>query len=383
MTTIRIVHSRAEGTLIEGSRKGDGVWEIVRTRGFRSSRTVGLYVPHSRDKAVKTWIINNAAGALRAAGFTVEVSIDDETPGRSFAEAETDRNTWSEDRADRYGERANRNTASGNARWERTRERMRHRPPGQPTLVGHHSERADRNLLDWAHRQEGKAIEEVNTGKYWAGRAAAAEHYRQHREDPGRTRRRIDKLEADRRRLVRQSQEKPTKLVGEGQEPPDGAVVLQTYDDGSRWCQMPISAKTKARYEADIAALDDELGYWREILAKAAERGVKLWSRDDFKEKDVFVITRWGTAVEVMRANPKSVTIPWSHYWITGGPGAWSVADCEQAKRDGGRLHTDTVPYNEVRGKVTRAELEGLDPGQVRELIARKVREARGDAVDE
>jgi hypothetical protein len=88
--TIRIVHTRAEGTLIEGSVKGDGVWEIVRT-WFRYSGRVGIFILGSRDKAANRWTIDAAAKALRAGGFTVEVDIDD-GEGRSFAEAEAERN---------------------------------------------------------------------------------------------------------------------------------------------------------------------------------------------------------------------------------------------------------------------------------------------------
>ncbi|GGS84941.1 hypothetical protein GCM10010156_49450 [Planobispora rosea] len=377
--TIRIVHTRAEGTLIKGSRKGDGVWDIVKRRGFRSSRYVGLYIPNSRDRAAKRWIIEDVAAALRAAGFTVAIDIDDIMPGRSFAEAEADRNERAEERAYRYGEWAERNTAAGNTRWERTRERMRHLPPGQPVLEGHHSERGHRRLLDWAHAQDGKAVEELNKGAYWAGRSAAAERYQRHREDPGVTRRRIERLEADRRRIERELQDKPTRLIWAGQELPEGAEVEHTYDDGSRRCRLPLGEQTIARYQADIAAIDDELGYWRDVLAEAEQRGVKLWSKADFAKGD-FVIYH-GDVVEVMRVNAKSVTIPWAHYWVgtPGGP-VRTVAQCKEIANPRGRerLFTDTVPYDKIQGKVSAAELDGLDPAQVRELIARKVRQARG-----
>ncbi|MFF4777641.1 DUF3560 domain-containing protein [Microtetraspora fusca] len=374
--TIRIVHTREEGTLVEGSRKGDGVWEIVRTRGFRFSRHVGLYIRNSRDKAADRWTIDRAAQALRDAGFTVEVDIDNVTLGRSFAEAEADRNERAEERADRYGERADRNTAAGNARWDRTRERLSHIPLGQPILVGHHSERRHRRLIDWAHTQDGKAIEETKKGKYWAGRAQAAENYQRHREDPGTTRRRIEKLEADRRRIVRVLEDGWERTVHAGEELPEGARVLHTYGDGDRWCKVPSSPGYKASREADLAQIDDELGYWREVLAQAEQRGVKLWSKADFEKGD-FVIY-FGEAVEVVRANAKSVSIPWAHYWINAGP-IVTVEMCKALAHE--KMHTDTVPYDKVEGRISRAEAlaEGLTVGQARELIARRKREARGE----
>ncbi|MER6979646.1 DUF3560 domain-containing protein, partial [Streptomyces carpinensis] len=87
MAEITITHTRAEGTILTGSSKGDGIFEIVREHGFWFSRSVeGLFIKRSRDKAADTWRINRAAEALRAAGHTVTVEIN-ERVRRSFAEA--------------------------------------------------------------------------------------------------------------------------------------------------------------------------------------------------------------------------------------------------------------------------------------------------------
>lgn len=57
---ITIRHTPAEGTLIEGSRKGDGVWEVLRQLrddghgNWRWSRDIGLYLGQSRDKPADT-----------------------------------------------------------------------------------------------------------------------------------------------------------------------------------------------------------------------------------------------------------------------------------------------------------------------------------------
>ncbi|MGC5412048.1 DUF3560 domain-containing protein, partial [Streptomyces sp. DT225] len=63
MATIKITHNREEGTLLNGSRKGDGVYEIVRTHGFRYSRNVGIYISRSQDREAQHWRINGAAYA--------------------------------------------------------------------------------------------------------------------------------------------------------------------------------------------------------------------------------------------------------------------------------------------------------------------------------
>jgi hypothetical protein len=379
-TTIRIVHNRTEGTLLEGSRKGDGVWDIVRTiHGWRWSRHVGIYVRNSRDRAADRWTIDRAAEALRAAGYTVDVEVDDVTAGPSFAEREAERNERAEDRVDRYAGRAARNTAAGHARWERTRDRMSHVPPGQPILVGHHSERGHRRLLDWAHTQDGRAVEELRKGAYWAGRARAAENYRAHREDVGTTRRRLDKLAKERRRIADRIENGWEATFRSGEQLPDSARLQHTYSDGSRLCRVLPTGDRLASLQADLDRVDDEIGYWEEILERAAANGVHLWSKADFAKGDYVIVH--DTAVEVMRVNTKSLSIPWAHYWICNGP-VVTVAWCQEAHQGGGRMYTDTVPYDKVQGKVTAAELEGLTKAQARDLVAAKMREARGETAE-
>ncbi|GAA3172055.1 DUF3560 domain-containing protein [Nonomuraea salmonea] len=387
MTTIRIVHTRAEGTLIEGSTKGDGVYQLVRdAAGFRWSRNVGIYLPHSRDRAAKRWEIGKAADALRGAGFTVETDIDDVTAGRRFADAEAERVEAAEARHERFSARASRNAASSDARWQRTRERMSHVPPGQPILAGHHSERGHRRLLAWADRQDGLAVEEGRKAQYWAGRAAAAGAYEQHRTNPGRTLRRLDKLEAERRALLRRIETGFTKETRPGEPGPEGAELVRSYPGGWKvWKVQPPQEWADAR-QADLDQLDDEIGYWKHVIEQAQENGVKIWSKADFAKGD-FVITR-GTAVEVTRANAKSVTIPWCHYWVTSGPLVTVEAVMKIVNGDGhmsnDRMHTDTLRYDDVQGRISKDEMAELlerkvTVAELKQLIALRIREARGE----
>jgi hypothetical protein len=48
-------------------------------------------------------------------------------------------------------------------------------PFGQPILVGHHSEKRDRNYRERIHNKFGKAFELNDKAKYWENRAGAAE----------------------------------------------------------------------------------------------------------------------------------------------------------------------------------------------------------------
>lgn len=102
--------------------------------------------------------------------------------------------------------------------------------------------------------------------------------------DPSVTLRRIDKLEADRRRVARS---------------------LDRCTPGS-----PLSQEL----ERQAAELDEQLAHWRGVVARAETRGFKVWSRADFTRGD-FVRYR-ETWYEVLRVNSRSVTIPHIHLGV-------------------------------------------------------------------
>lgn len=63
--------------------------------------------------------------------------------------------------------------AEGNARYQRARQMASAIPFGQPILVGHHSEKRDRNYRARIHTNFGKAFEAHGKAKEYAARAAA------------------------------------------------------------------------------------------------------------------------------------------------------------------------------------------------------------------
>ena len=191
--SITIRHTRADGTLIEGSRRGDGVFELVRPHGFRYFRSLGqLGLPRSRDQRAQAWRIDNAAQALRTAGHTVSVEIDEDTR-RSFAEAEAERVERSQDRAERLTDRAGRAAATSETLRERAHRHADY-PMGQPILVGHHSEGRHRRDLERSDRLTRRSIEESDRAQELARRARSAESYERFRNSIPTTLRRIKKL---------------------------------------------------------------------------------------------------------------------------------------------------------------------------------------------
>jgi hypothetical protein len=287
---ITITHTRAAGTLVEGSQRGDGVYEILHGlhghwRPFRSLGCLGLV--QSRDKLAKTWLIDSAAAALRAAGHEVTVSVDDTAPGREVAEIETDRAQRAGARADRYAERSQRRGAEADAAYARARQMAEAIPIGQPVLSDHYSARTDRNYRARMGRTYDRAFEGMAEAERLAQRAQAAEANQSHRESIPATLRRIERLEAEERQLQR-------RLNGTG-------LALHGED-------TPATGAYAERLSVRLADIADELTYWRDHVKAAEESGVKVWSCADFAKGDY--VRHGGRWYQVERVNAKSLSVP-------------------------------------------------------------------------
>jgi hypothetical protein len=323
---ITITHTHADGTLIGGSRKGDGVYEILKGlygnwRYFRSLGQLGI--GQSRDKPADAYKIRRAAEALREAGHEVAVEID-ESGRRDFAAVEAGRIARAGDRAERYADRSKAATANGERMREQTGE-VYGALNGTPVLIGHHSERRHRNLLDKLHAKEGRAFDEIRRGEYWANRARSAEGYQDGRENLGTTLRRIETLEAEERLIRRRL---------------DGTDQFMNYGE-------PATGEYGDRLTGRQADIAEELAYWRAHVAARKADGVKVWSREDFTKGDfVQFLGKW---YEVLRVNGKSVTIP------------AMINDGYVVTKANGRLDwTDTVPYHKVTGRKSNGEIVAL-----------------------
>lgn len=333
--TIEITHTRREGTLIEGTSRNDGSKEVLRTRHYASgyttlakwSRNLGCwYLPYSRDKRTSPPMLEALADRLRAEGFEVTVTID-ETDRRSFAEAEQDRAERAEGRAERFAGYADTAARNSEAAWKSSHEISERFAFGQPILIGHHSEgraRRDHARMDNAMR---KSIGEHDRAEHWTGRAQAAANYERFRKDPGRTLRRLDKLRADLRAVEKWQAGKSAK--GYFRNPDDPELTIRHQE------------------------LTEEIEHWQQVIKDAEAEGFKVWSKADFTRGD-FVLCR-GTWYEVLRVNPKSVTIPHIH----NGTGQRIVRATDN-RHDG---WTWTAPYDDVSGRKSAAEMQ--QPPQV------------------
>jgi transcription elongation GreA/GreB family factor len=333
--SITIIHTRAEGTLVEGTGKGDGTDAALSRRkgglGFKWSGMLGCwYLPRSRDHRADTYTINQLAQRLRDMGFEVTVTIDEEQR-RTFAEAEADREEKAEARAERFADYAG-NAASRSASLSDSAHRMGDAIPfGQPILVGHHSEGRDRRYRERMDNKMRKSFAESDRASHWAGREQAAASYKAFRNDPPRTLRRIDKLEAQLRRVEKWQAGKSAGGDTVNIENPDVVAEL-------------------AREHQELT---EEIAHWKDVIKKAEAEGFKVWSKADFAKGD-FVRCR-GRWYEVMRVNAKSVSVP----HVFTGQRLVTAADME-------RNLTTTLPYDEVTGRRSAEELAQIlaDPAQ-------------------
>jgi hypothetical protein len=112
-------------------------------------------------------------------------------------------------RIERYSELAGNATTRSNAAHDRAHAAVDGIPPGQPILVGHHSERHHRGALRRHDSAMRAAVDEYSKAEYWRQRAAGAAWRQRQRQDPGVIYRRIEQLEADRRRISRRHDKEP------------------------------------------------------------------------------------------------------------------------------------------------------------------------------
>ena len=94
-----ITHTHAEGTLIDGTSKGDGTAEVLKANRWRWGRSIGAwFIPRSRDNRPDRYRVDTTAKALREAGFDVDLDLDETV--RSTAEVEADKIARTEGRAE-------------------------------------------------------------------------------------------------------------------------------------------------------------------------------------------------------------------------------------------------------------------------------------------
>lgn len=301
--SLTIAHSHAEGTLIAGTSRGDGSAEVLkavinpdtgRAGAWRWSRHLGSwYVARSRDTRANKRLIDATKAALEAAGFTVDVEIDDTY--RSTAEVERAAVARQADRVAALSVKADRSATAADAAETRARQLAGQMPLGQPILVGHHSEGRMRKAyqnIENASRASVAAYQEAKTAE---AKATAASNTTAFRYAPGVIRRRIERLEADLRRYERARDGHTRTLFTDA----GGVKHVETHE--------PAEGAHRERVLQEIARLQDQIGYWRGELAKAVDAGAQVWDAGSLQVGDR--IQYWGGWDTIAKVNAKSIRL--------------------------------------------------------------------------
>jgi hypothetical protein len=298
-----IRHSHAEGTLIEGTSRGDGSAEILKTvvdphtgraRAWRWSRNLGSwYVQRSRDAKANPALVDATETALRTAGFAVGVEIDDSY--RSTADVEADAVARQANRVNALDGKAARAAAVADTAEVRARELAERMPMGQPILVGHHSESRMRKAYRDIENASRASVSAYRDAQESQAKAAAAAGTTAVRYNPAVIRRRIERLKADLRHWQR-TRDGHSRTVHTDAA---GVKHLETQD--------AATGPHRQRALEEIERLEDQIRFWSQKLADAAAAGACIWDASSVVVGDK-IRCSWGWAT-VVKVNAKSVRL--------------------------------------------------------------------------
>lgn len=283
---ITIVHDHADGTVLIGSTKGDGVYEVARSHGFRHSREAGIYLPGSRDRDPRRHIIEACAESLRGNGFEVTVLIDDSW--RPAAVREAARQQRADERLERLDGAA---TAAASRRdaYQAAGDRVFAGIAGEPMKPDHYNYRRDLAIREkgWASLE--RASDARHEAVKLSRRAEAVRDHAAAKENPRAIMRRVERLEAERRGVERELAE--AIKVGSA----------QSYLD---------------RCQRKIDRLAEDIAHQNSKLAAHADSGEFVaWSPDNLVAGDRVKVRSHGWFM-IKRVNRRSVSLD-SHAYPT------------------------------------------------------------------
>jgi hypothetical protein len=188
-------------------------------------------------------------------------------------------------------------------------------PLGQPILIGHHSERSDRNYRDRIHNKYGKAFETFDKAKEYEEKASTASEYESRIFNVGTTLRRIKKLEAQQRSCLLDSDRHLLRWSS-------ALARFKAGIDTERWDLL--SREHLEWNERHYDAPQEQIDYWKGVIAKS---GHKVWSPSDFKKGDRVTIR--GSKATITKINQKTIHVKYDEAWINN-------------------LNVTKVPYDEL-----------------------------------
>jgi protein-L-isoaspartate O-methyltransferase len=229
-------------------------------------------------------------------------------------------------------------------------------PLGQPILIGHHSEKRARKDAERIENGMRKAVKMWDTAQYWQSRAAGALRAAKYKELPGVRARRIKGLQADLRKQERAKEHQAERIArwsvpmtdeqartlaghsntttyetyfaldkGEITAQQAAATVIEQATKYAAWCERWIAHYTN-RIAYETAMLAESGGTAADRTKPEVGGGCRCW------------VARGGWAY-IRKVNKVSVTV-------------------EDNWGNGGRNFTRTVPFDELRGVMSKADVD-------------------------
>jgi hypothetical protein len=287
MSDIRITHTPAEGTLADGTDKGDGAGPILKRYGFRWGRSIGcFYIQSSRDRAPRVVAINTAADELRTAGHTVTVEIDGTV--RDTETVKAAQHERLEDHRTALAAKGEKLAAQSAALHRASDAMVEHIPMGQPVFPGARG-RAHRNLLERSVDTMIRAGQAGEEARRIPSQVEGSRRQEARRERPDVVARRVARLEAELRSLDR-------RMAGLELHPTAHGPLLREQYEGER-------AVLVERIDGDKKALEQ---------AKADGLFGQYSKGNVHKDDRVMIRGEWR---QVVRANAKTVSVATGYSW--------------------------------------------------------------------
>jgi hypothetical protein len=280
---IAITHTHQDGTLVDGTERGDGTAPILKSHGFRWFPSIKQWgIRNSRDQAPRRLTIDAAAQALRAAGHEVKVQLDDTVRDNDTVRA--DKHERLEGRRAALAAKGERLDAESAALHRYSDALVEHIPMGQPVLPGRRGQ-AHRNTLDRSINAAIKGAQTARQAEAMPERIAASRAAEARTDRPDVIKRRVDRMEAEVRGINR-------RLAG----------------------LAPGPSLVREQYEGDLAVLEERIKGDQALLDQATAEGrFGQYSRDNVHRDDLVRIR--GQWRQVARANAKTVSVTTGYSW--------------------------------------------------------------------
>ncbi|WP_380162689.1 DUF3560 domain-containing protein [Kineococcus sp. R86509] len=289
-----------ESVTVEGSERGDEQGSAaLKAHGFRWSRTLGAwFLPRPWRADTKRRRVREFAATMQRHGRSVEVidtgaALDAAAIHAGRRDRAADRAEYHRDRAETAEQRA----AEHDAERRRISDSI---PLGQPILLGHHSQARHERDLERIRIADRKDREQTERARHHQAAARSADLAASDTENPVTTKRRIERLETERREVAR---------------------VLEHYT--ARANESVDMSGGEIEHHADLTAradeLDESIRHHRARLAEAVEQGRTVqWSREHFQPGDD-ARTR-GSWVRVVRVNRVTLSVSSGYSWTNPLP---------------------------------------------------------------